>query len=323
MKKIKIGLLLGVIIFCLAAVQFKKMTTEPGPLQEIVYAVIPKGASLRQAAYNLEAAGVISHPRIFMIFGRIKGIDKRLRAGEYQFNPKISMLGALEKMARGEVYYHKLTLPEGKTTKQMLEMIKANPDLSGEVTLTVGEGEMLPETYSFELNTERNEIVRQAVDAMSKAVDEVWEKREENLPISSKREMVILASIIEKETAIASERRTVASVFVNRLEKGMRLQTDPTVIYALTQGEGDLGRSLKKADLAIDSPYNTYKYAGLPPAPICNPSKESLMAAIYPEFSDYLYFVADGKGGHNFSRTYKEHSGHVNNWVKTIRQGDK
>ena len=176
---------------------------------------------------------------------------------------------------------------------------------------------MLPETYSFTRGDTKNSIIKQAKQAMDVAVKEAWANRQDGLPIKNIDQLVILASIIEKETSIENERGLVASVFINRLVKRMRLQTDPTVIYALTHGQKDLGRLLTRKDLLIDNPYNTYKYYGLPPTPICNPGKASLEAAANPEVSNYLYFVANGEGGHNFSSSLKEHNNNVQKWKKS------
>ena len=226
------------------------------------------------------------------------------------------MYDVLTKLANGDVIYRKITLPEGLTSTQMLQIIDSEESLSGDITVEAKDGELLPETYSFMYGDTKDSIITQAKEAMNKALESAWNNRSNNLPIKSIDDLLTLASIIEKETAVSEERGLVASVFVNRLKKGMRLQTDPTVIYALTLGKNELGRSLKKKDLQVDSPYNTYKYYGLPPSPICNPGRLSLEAAANPEKSSYLYFVANGKGGHNFSKSLKEHNDNVQSWLK-------
>lgn len=314
MKKL---ILLLVIFTALTFIQVKRWTVANGPLQHVTNVVIPKGASSRLVAKELAKAEVIDKPWLFMVMARLNGLDKHLKAGEYQFMPQVSLLDAMEKISRGEVFFRRITIPEGLTSGQIMYIISNYPDLSGEIDIDVKEGEMLPETYSFELGASRNSIILQAKSAMKKVREEAWAVRDENLPIKNINEMMTLASIIEKETAVDVERPLVASVFVNRLRKGMRLQTDPTVIYALTEGETTFGRSLRRADLAINSPYNTYKVYGLPPGPICNPGKDAIYAAVNPEVSDYLYFVADGKGGHNFAKTLAEHNRNVRNWIKS------
>lgn len=225
--------------------------------------VVPKGASLKTVAEELSRAGVIDKPWLFRIMARINGLAKHLKAGEYQFMPGISLQAAMDKIARGEVFFRRITIPEGLTSGQIMYLIANYPDLEGEIDLDVKEGELLPETYSFELGASRNSIILQARAAMQKALEEVWASRDSSLPLKDVNELLTLASIIEKETGVPEERPLVASVFLNRLKKGMRLQTDPTVIYAITEGETSFGRSLKRADLKIDSPYNTYLNYGV------------------------------------------------------------
>ena len=307
------------VLSVLAYMQIKGWIAEGGPLLNVTNVVVPKGASLKTVAEELSRAGVIDKPWLFRIMARINGLAKHLKAGEYQFMPGISLQAAMDKIARGEVFFRRITIPEGLTSGQIMYLIANYPDLEGEIDLDVKEGELLPETYSFELGASRNSIILQARAAMQKALEEVWASRDSSLPLKDVNELLTLASIIEKETGVPEERPLVASVFLNRLKKGMRLQTDPTVIYAITEGETSFGRSLKRADLKIDSPYNTYLNYGLPPGPICNPGQEALMAAARPQQSDYLYFVADGKGGHRFARSLNEHNRNVKAWVRSIR----
>ncbi len=307
------------VLSVLAYMQIKGWIAEGGPLLNVTNVVVPKGASLKTVAEELSRTGVIDKPWLFRIMARINGLAKHLKAGEYQFMPGISLQAAMDKIARGEVFFRRITIPEGLTSGQIMYLIANYPDLEGEIDLDVKEGELLPETYSFELGASRNSIILQARAAMQKALEEVWASRDSSLPLKDVNELLTLASIIEKETGVPEERPLVASVFLNRLKKGMRLQTDPTVIYAITEGETSFGRSLKRADLKIDSPYNTYLNYGLPPGPICNPGREALMAAARPQQSDYLYFVADGKGGHRFARSLNEHNRNVKAWVRSIR----
>ena len=317
MKKLIIIFL--IVLSVLAYMQIKGWIAASGPLLNVTNVVVPKGASLKTVAEELSRAGVIDKPWLFRIMARINGLAKHLKAGEYQFMPGISLQAAMDKIARGEVFFRRITIPEGLTSGQIMYLIANYPDLEGEIDLDVKEGELLPETYSFELGASRNSIILQARAAMQKALEEVWASRDSSLPLKDVNELLTLASIIEKETGVPEERPLVASVFLNRLKKGMRLQTDPTVIYAITEGETSFGRSLKRADLKIDSPYNTYLNYGLPPGPICNPGREALMAAARPQQSDYLYFVADGKGGHRFARSLNEHNRNVKAWVRSIR----
>lgn len=281
--------------------------------------VIEKGSGSHQVAQQLHQAGVISHPFLFKLIARLSGTDKQLQAGEYVFLPHISMYEALDILRRGEVHYRYITLREGLTTAKILQLIEKEKNLSGKISVKVQEGELLPETYSYVMGEPRDNIIKRAQKAMADALQEAWQQNQSDI-IKTPKQLLILASIIEKETGIAQERADVASVFVNRLKIGMKLQTDPSVIYALTKGQKDLGRKLYKKDLAIDSPYNTYKYYGLPPGPICNPGKEALMAAANPGDSDYLYFVATGKGGHHFARTLKEHNRNVSLYRKQLKK---
>ena len=313
MKKLLFfGILLGIgslfILFDLA--------TKPGKYTDEREVLVPRGANSTIVANSLKEAGVIEYPQLFRIIGRFNGLDKKLKAGEYVFAPHMSLVEVMQKIADGEIFYRRITLPEGLTTVQMLELIMSESYLSEEITVAVKEGELLPETYNFVRGDSRNSIVLQAKKAMQSAVDEIWNSRKEELPLKSKEDLLILASIVEKETGVPDERGLVASVFVNRLKKGMKLQTDPTVIYALTQGKQELGRLLTRNDLKIDSPYNTYKYYGLPPTPICNPGRKALESSAHPEKSDFVYFVASGNGGHNFARSLNEHNNNVRKWKK-------
>ncbi len=314
MKNIIILLLL---VCCFLFWQLRTWIYQPLALETSTYVMINKGSGSSAVAKSLYEANLINKPWLFKISARLFGLDKKLKAGEYEFSGLVSIYDIIQKMAKGDVFYHKITLAEGLTSQQMLESINNELLLTGNISINVEEGELLPETYSFTRGDSRDSIIKQAKQAMNAAIKNAWENRQDGLPIKNSNQLLTLASIIEKETAIDSERGLVSSVFVNRLIKGMRLQTDPTVIYAITQGKKDLGRSLTRKDLLIDSPYNTYKYYGLPPSPICNPGKASLEAAANPEFSNYLYFVADGKGGHNFSSSLKEHNNNVQKWKKS------
>lgn len=318
MKKI-IAIIL-VVLSVYAYWQVKEWIAQSGPLLSVVNVVVPKGASLNMVAARLEEAQVIDKAWLFKIMARVNGLAKHLKAGEYQFEPGVSLKQAMDKISKGEVFLRKITIPEGLTSGQIMYLIATYPGLEGEIDIDVKEGELLPETYSFELGASRNSIILQAKAAMQKTLEEAWAARDGDLPIKNITDLLTMASIIEKETGIADERPLVASVFLNRLRKGMRLQTDPTVIYAITEGETSFGRSLKKKDLKIDSPYNTYLNYGLPPGPICNPGREAIMAAAHPAQSDYLYFVADGKGGHRFAKSLSEHNRNVKTWVRSIRK---
>lgn len=313
-------LLAWIAVFLAAAAGLSAIYTvnRPNTLSEEVSVVLDRGVTVRRMSENLEKAGVISSSLLFRIVVRGLGVDKRLKAGEYMFPPRINMLQVANRLLNGEVYYRRITLPEGLTSVQMTELIKNDPNLSGEITTEVPEGSLLPETYSFSKGDSRNSIVLQAQKAMDKVLETVWQ--DNRVPVlKNKEELLILASIVEKETGLPEERHDVAAVFVNRLNKGMMLQTDPTVIYALTLGQSELGRPLYKKDLEIDSPYNTYRNYGLPPKPICNPGKEAIIAAANPSDADYLFFVASGSGGHRFARSLSEHNDNVALYRKILQ----
>ena len=320
MKKFLILFFLGVLSISAVSCWFVNNIHKPLPLSSSLVVNVAAGSGIRSLAAVLKEKEIVCHPLIVRLSAKIYGYDTSLKAGEYRLEPGMSLVDVLEKISAGKVVLHRLTLPEGLTSRQMLQLIAENLLLSGDISETAAEGELLPETYTFHKGASRNQIIKNAKAAMQKALQNIWQNRAEGLPLDSPQELLVLASIIEKETAIGSERGKVASVFINRLNKNMLLQTDPTVIYALTQGTKELGRTLKRKDLSVDSPYNTYKYSGLPPTPICNPGIKALEAAAHPEDTPYLYFVADGTGGHNFARSLNEHNKNVQKWLKTNRQ---
>ena len=310
-------ILLLLFILALSGIALvKQLIYAESDLAEDTIMLVKKGYSSSQVANELYRARVINYPILFKIAARLQGLDRNLKAGEYVFTAKMSMAEVLQKMNRGEVMYRQITLPEGLTSAQMVEIINNNEFLEGEISEIPTEGSLLPETYTFMRGDSRDKLIKDMQKAMDKALETVWNSRDAHVPVRSAKELLILASIIEKETGLPEERSLVASVFANRLRKGMRLQTDPTVIYAITQGKAELDRALTRKDLQINSPYNTYINYGLPPTPICNPGKASLLAAAQPEVSDYLYFVASGNGGHNFAKSLNQHNKNVQEWKK-------
>ena len=316
-KAIILVLLLFFSLLLVAGFSFYKLK-QPNDLSQEVGFVVEKGASVRQIAGDLKKENIINSPLIFRIVCRMLGVDKKLRAGEYLIAPKSNMLEVADKLLRGEVFYRKITFPEGLTSAQIREILENEENLSGDITTDIPEGSVLPETYTFSKGDSRDSIVLQAQKAMQKLLNDLWQKSSVDF-LSDKNQLLVLASIIEKETGVPEERFDVAAVFVNRLRKGMMLQTDPTVIYAITKGEKDLGRPLLKKDLEFESPYNTYKNYGLPPAPICNPGRAAIEAAVNPSDVDYLYFVASGHGGHRFAKNLSEHNQNVVEYRKIIK----
>lgn len=288
----------------------------PLPYNKPVVFELQKGDSTQKLAAKLAKQNFVPHPFLVRLAMRFYKLDTQLKAGEYLLTPHMSLLNILKTFTSGKVIMHRLTLPEGLTTAQMLKLINDNTLLSGNIPENVPEGSLLPETYTFAKGETRYNIVQSAQKNMKQALDKAYNNRDSNLPLKNKEEFLILASIVEKETGINAERAKVASVFINRLNIDMPLQTDPTVIYALTLGRSDLKRSLKRKDLEIDSPYNTYKYKGLPPTPICNPGIKAIEAVAHPETTPYFYFVADGNGGHRFAKTLNEHNQNIKLWLK-------
>lgn len=301
---------------------------KPGPLAETRYVIVEKGTGMNGIAARLESEGAIASGMVFKIAARVKNQHTQLKAGEYEIAPQSSMAAILDKIVKGEVYDRKLTFREGLTSWQIVQMLNNATEFSGEALTSIPEeGSLLPETYHYMKTDTRQNVIEQMQSAMKKALDDLWPTRVPDLPVVNMSEVMVLASIVEKETGVPDERRKVAGVFINRLKRGMPLQSDPTAIYALTKGEikddgmGPLGRRLLRKDLEIDSPYNTYKYPGLPPGPICNPGRESIAAVLNPETHNYVYFVADGTGGHAFAETLAEHESNVAKWRKIRAQG--
>jgi UPF0755 protein len=295
---------------------FKKFH-EPGPAAADTTVVIERGLGVQTIAQKLADAGVISEPLVFMAGVRVYGEGRPLQAGEYRFTAHLNMRQVMEQMIDGATIAHRLTVPEGLTSAEIVALVVAAPDLEGGVPVVLpANGTLLPETYFFTKGDRREQILGRMSKAMSDTLAELWESRDATLPLKTPAEAVTLASIVEKETGVPDERSRVASVFYNRLDQGMALQSDPTVIYALTGGNGSLGRALTKADLQIADPFNTYVHVGLPPGPIANPGRASLEAVLHPAATKDLYFVADGTGGHAFAETLVEHNKNVAAWRK-------
>ncbi|HEV7372355.1 endolytic transglycosylase MltG [Arenibaculum sp.] len=285
-----------------------------GPSGSEVTLIVPRGAGTGAIAQSLADAGVVNGAWQVMLASRIEQPEATLKAGEYSFPAGVSAAEAVRIMKEGRSVVRRLTVPEGLTSAQVMQLLAEERALSGDVPEPPPEGTLLPETYHFSYGDSRSDMVGRMMSMMDAALAEAWPKRAPNAPVSSPAEAVILASIVEKETSVAEERAMVAGVFANRLARSMRLQSDPTVVYALTGGSGSLGRALTREDWKVASPYNTYASDGLPPGPIANPGRASIEAVLQPARHDYLYFVADGSGGHAFARTLSGHNRNVARW---------
>jgi UPF0755 protein len=284
----------------------------PGPARRDTTVILQPGSGVSAIGARLEQAGVIGSAEVFRIAVQVSGADRSLRAGEYAFPARASLAQVVEQLREGRVVRHFVTIPEGRTSLQAIDLLNAESALTGTVE-PPPEGSILPETYEYTRGESRAAVLQRMREARDKALAELWPKRAPDLPISTPEEAVILASIVEKETGVASERPRVASVFINRLNRGMRLESDPTVVYGVSPGR-PLGRGLRLSELQRPTPYNTYLIAGLPPTPIANPGRAALAAVLNPPQSEDLFFVADGSGGHAFARTFEEHLRNVARW---------
>ncbi|HLW89879.1 MAG TPA: endolytic transglycosylase MltG, partial [Roseiarcus sp.] len=289
---------------------------KPGPLAADKIVIISREdeAEGETIADQLERAGVIDSTLWFNLVVLTDGNRGKLKRGEYLFKEHASLREVEETLVSGKAVQHKLTIPEGLTSEQVAQRLRDNDVLVGEIKETLREGSILPETYEFPRGETREALLAQMEKAQARAVDEIWKRRASDLPIKSPGELVTLASIVEKETGKADERPRVAGVFINRLFKRMKLQSDPTIVYGLVGGKGTLGHSISKAEVEQATPYNTYIIEGLPPGPIANPGKAALEAAANPSRTKELYFVADGTGGHAFAETLDQHLKNVDRW---------
>lgn len=292
----------------------------PSENLESVTIIIEPGSSLRGIARQLAEHGLVRDARVFAIGARLDPRHKRLTAGEYRFPAQVSAREIIDKLERHDVVQHTVTIPEGLTSREIVDLLAADEGLVGPIPEVPGEGTLLPETYQYIHGATRAMILDRMTAGLEGLRATLWPNRAADLPVATWEDAVILASIVEKETGVASERGKVAGVFVNRLRRGMRLQSDPTVSYGLTLGQAPLGRPLSKADLRKATPYNTYVIGGLPPGPICNPGKDAIAAVLNPTATEALYFVADGTGGHAFANTLAEHNRNVAKWRRIERQ---
>ncbi len=289
--------------------------TAVGPLTANKIYEIQKGQDRSSIAIALQDQGIIADARIFSAAAAVEGLrNARLKAGEYEFPAGASIQDVLATILSGKFITYKVTIPEGWTTEMVVARLEEQKELSGTVSAVPPEGSIKPDTYIYKRGLTRDKMLQDMQDANSKMVDELWAARPTDTILKSKEELVTLASIIEKETGIPEERPQVASVFINRLKQGMKLQSDPTIIYGIVGGKGRLERPLTRTDIDTLTPYNTYQIPALPPGPIANPGRAALEAVLNPDKTPYLFFVANGTGGHAFASTLDEHNANVKKW---------
>jgi len=310
------GLVVAAGVFLYAKGRFEA----PGPLDTDKAVVIEPGSGVGVIAEQLAQAGIVADPDLFALGARVTERARSLKAGEFLFPAAVSMDRAIDILVEGKTVQHRVTVPEGTASVEVVALLAAEPLLNGTIQTIPDEGSLLPETYAYSRGEERIAVIARMQAAMTETVAALWADRDADLPFETVEEAVILASIVQKESGLDSEKPLIAGVFVNRLRRGMRLQSDPTVIYGMTKGE-PLGRRLFRGDLRRETPWNTYRIAELPPTPITNPGRAALAAVMKPAKTDYLYFVADGTGGHAFARTLAEHNRNVAAW-RRIRDGE-
>ncbi len=298
-----------------------------GPLGHTTVAVIPKGEGVYEIASRLEREGIVSDRRMFMAHylaermytNYTDGKPIQLKAGEFEIRKQASLRQVLDTLSEGRAILYRITIPEGLTSAQIVDRLKAETNLEGEITQIPEEGSLLPDTFKFSRGMARQELIDRMRTEQQRLLATLWEKRQKELPFETPQQAVTLASIVEKETGRADERTRVAGVFINRLRTRMRLQSDPTIVYGIIGGQGSLGRPITRSDIDTKTAYNTYQVDGLPPGPICNPGRSAIEATLDPAKTSDLYFVADGTGGHTFSASLKDHNSAVQTWRKLER----
>jgi UPF0755 protein len=307
-------LLIAAVASMCALIWSEQRMHEPGPLAADKILYIVPGTDVPEIISELEREGIIDSPFALNVALLLEGNRSKVKAGEYLFKQNASLREVMDTLVSGKQILHAVTIPEGLTSQQIVERLQESDILLGDVKDPPKEGSLLPETYKVFRGASRADLVKKMQDDQKKAVDQIWAHRASDIPLHSPYELVTLASIVEKETGKADERPRVASVFMNRLAKRMRLQSDPTIVYGLVGGKGTLGRGITRVELDKPTPYNTYAIDGLPPGPIANPGRAALEAVANPLRTQDLYFVADGTGGHVFAETLDQHSRNVQRW---------
>jgi UPF0755 protein len=302
----------------------------PGPLAHSKKLVIPKGESAHEIAARLEREGVVSHQLLFVaayqlsrIANWTSGRPMHLKAGDYQMPQAVSVRQVIDILADGKTISYRVTIPEGLTSHQIVERLKADPNLSGEIAEVPPEGTLLPATFDIQRGDQRQGVIDRMRAEAGRLAERLWAQRQKDLPLKTWEEAVVLASIVEKETGRRDEREKVAAVFINRLRKNMKLDSDPTILYGIEGGKVAWGRSILQSEIGRKTAHNTYQINGLPPTPICNPGKAAIEAVLNPASTKELYFVADGKGGHIFAETLKDHNVNVQKYRAFEREREK
>lgn len=317
-RPLKWLLIAGSLLFLIVAGNFVHGWTADGPSEREVTVIIKPGSSIRLAARQLETGGVIRSADAFVNRARIFGATSTIKAGEFLIPAHASNSEVLSILTGGKTIQRMVTVPEGMPSIMVYERLMANDRLTGDIPIPA-EGSILPDSYAFQKGEARAAVVMRMQQAMQKSIDELWPERSRDTVVKTPQQAIVLASIVEKETSKKSELRMVAGVYSNRLRTGMMLQADPTIIYPITKGK-PLGRRIRQSEISAVNDYNTYSMVGLPKGPIANPSRAAIEAVLNPEKTDYLFFVADGKGGHIFAETLQEHNANVEKWYAIRRE---
>lgn len=317
----------GIVLAAYAFVNYQYEAKPKGEDNEVVFQV-PSGSGLSSIATRLEKDGLIKSAFLFKLVTKLRGNERNFKAGEFSVTSPASMRQIYDTLSEGKAILYPFTAPEGLTSAQIFRSMTKLDTLVDDSPELPAEGTLLPETYMTPRGMKKSALLKQMQKDQSDILDRLWLARDPDLPIKTKAEAVILASVVEKETGISSERDVVAGVFINRLRKGMRLQSDPTIIYGVSKGEPLLNkkgqqRGIRRSEIDKKTDWNTYQIDGLPKTPICNPGKDAIAAVLKPAETDYLFFVADGTGGHVFAKTVREHNNNVIKWRKIERRKRK
>lgn len=320
LKAIYIKAIIAIIAFLLALNLIIFYLFYSGPLKHDKYLIIPYGLAKEKVIDKLHNEGVIRTPFIFRIFLELFSLKNSIKSGQYKFTAEITPYQVIKILIRGKSVLHRLVIPEGVTIYEIVKIIEENSLLTGDIKNDFLEGYLMPDTYFYSYGDKKQRLIDKMRNDMSAALDELMPKLKTSSPLKNRMDVLILASIVEKEATYDSEKPIIASVYLNRLKKNMRLQADPTIIYAITEGKTNWNKAVYYKDLKFKSPYNTYINYGLPPGAISCPGYKSIAAVVNPKQTDYIYFVADGNGRHKFASNYKSHLKNVAIYRKLIKQ---